>query len=272
MSRLTLSLSGQPQTREKAFVPQAIRNKRKGVVASSSSSSSQPRSKSSSLRTNPLASVGTDGKNDDGARQCASVVDDNVETTTTRDGGDECDDDRGAARVRDDIGRDNDDDRGGDNPTCDEPYLENEPDALRLLHDGVTRPYDPHSPNDYLAHRERKKTEQARRDMQRSALQRLDQQEKLRRKVEEERRRMIESGDYARIVERSRDGGGDGTNAMMAGGGSAGRGRGRGVTNLPAWLVKKQEEQKEGEGACEERPVSSASRTIDDGRFDDPAA
>ena len=160
--------------------------------------------------------------------------------------------------AQDDANNNNDD------ANANEPYLENEPEELRLLHASVTQPYDPYLPNDYLAHRERKKTEQVRRDMQRSALQRLEQQEKLRKKIEEERKRMLESGDFRKIVERSRDG--DGATA----GGAAGRGRGRGVTNLPAWLVKKQEEQKEEEEEEEEEP-SSTTRPIDDERFDDAA-
>jgi hypothetical protein len=84
----------------------------------------------------------------------------------------------------------------------------------------------------------------------------------LRKKIEEERKRMLESGDFRKIVERSRDG--DGATA----GGAAGRGRGRGVTNLPAWLVKKQEEQKEEE---EDEEPSSTTRPFDDERFDDAA-
>jgi len=46
-------------------------------------------------------------------------------------------------------------------------------------------------------------------------------------------------------------------------GGGTGNGRGRGVTNLPAWLVKKQDEQKE--------EMERSAGQIDDGRFDDPA-
>lgn len=130
----------------------------------------------------------------------------------------------------------------------------NEPESLRLLHESVTDLYDPHCPNDYLAWRERKKTEQVRKDMQRTALQRLDQQEKMRKKIEEERKKILESGDFNKIVESqsSREG---------TGGAGRGRGRGRGVANLPAWLVKKQTEQK--------ADSSSASKPIDRQQFDD---
>ena len=136
-------------------------------------------------------------------------------------------------------GESNDDDNNNI-PDSSEPYLENEPESLRLLHASVTHPYDPHFPNDYLEVRERKKTEQVRKDMQRNALQRLDQQEKMRKKIEEERKKILESGDFNKIVESQT---GEGT----GGGAGRGRGRGRGVANLPAWLVKKQQEQKEAE-------------------------
>ncbi|KAL7545718.1 hypothetical protein ACHAWF_009074 [Thalassiosira exigua] len=158
-----------------------------------------------------------------------------------------------------------DDDAAAPNLRDEDPYVENEPESLRLLHASVTDPYDPHVPNDYLAHRERKKTEQVRRDLQRSALQRLDQQERLRKKIEEERRKMLESGDLDRIVEsRGGDGGGMGARTEGAGAGR-GRGRGRGVANLPAWLLKKQQEQKNTGTA----PGGLDVRPAEGGQFDD---
>ena len=145
-----------------------------------------------------------------------------------------------------------------DNPT-NEPYLENEPESLRLLHASVTHPYNPHFPNDYLAYRERKKTEQVRKDLQRSALQRLDQQEKLRKKIEEERKKLLESGDVDKIVESASSG------AAGAGGAGRGRGRGRGgVSNLPAWLLKKQQEQREAEGKGLISETKHAEEQFDD--------
>lgn len=150
------------------------------------------------------------------------------------------------------------------------PYIENEPESLRLLHlaANVTTKnlYDPHFPNDYLAHRERKKTEQARKDMQRSALQRLDQQEKLRKKIEEERKKILESGNFTNLdkfVGITGRGGGDGMAGIMGGAGR-GRGRGRSVNNLPAWLVKKQQEQKDNAQGS-----SDNSKPVAPGQFDD---
>ena len=148
--------------------------------------------------------------------------------------------------------------------TYDEPYIENEPESIRLLHASVSpaNAYNPHFPNVYLAHLERKKTERIQKELQQSALQRLDQQEKLRKKIEEERRKIESSSDVNKIVEmRSGLGGGNG-NGM--GGAGRGRGRGRGAQNLPAWLVRKQQEQQR---AAEE---SSSSNTLNaQGQFGD---
>jgi len=145
-----------------------------------------------------------------------------------------------------------------------EPYLENEPESIRLLHESVSpsNAYNPHFPNDYLAHLERKKTERIQKELQQSALQRLDQQDKLRKKIEEERRKIESSGDVNRIVEMRA--GLDGGNVNGMGGAGRGRGRGRGVQNLPAWLIKKQQEQQR---AVEES--SSSNAPIVQGQFGD---
>ena len=131
--------------------------------------------------------------------------------------------------------------------TAEEPRVENEPESLRLLHASVTDPYDPHCPNDYLAYKERKRTEQVRKDLQRSAQQRLDQQAKLRKTIEEERRKILETGDVDKIISLEKN-----KSADLAGGAGRGRGRGRGLSNLPAWLLKKQQEQSETSGAKEQ--------------------
>jgi hypothetical protein len=128
-----------------------------------------------------------------------------------------------------------------------EPYLENEPAALRQLHELAKtdpRPYNPHTPNDYLAYRDKKKTEAVRKDLQAAALAKLQAHEVLRQMVQEERRRIELSGDVDKIAE-SR---------------GMGRGRGRGVSNLPAWLIKKQMEKDGGEGDMHE---------VKEGQFDD---
>jgi len=149
------------------------------------------------------------------------------------------------------------------------PYMENEPESLRLLHASVTQMYDPYFPNDYLAYRERKRSEEVRKELQRTALQRLDMQENLRKKIEDKRKKLLETGNFQGLVEeemssrRNEANGGRGT-----GGTGMGRGRGRGVMNLPAWLVKKQEEQQN-----ETKPEASGFDAADaDGQFDDSAS
>lgn len=144
--------------------------------------------------------------------------------------------------------------------------MENEPESLRLLHASVTHNnmYDPYFPNDFLAYRERKRSEEVRKELQRTALQRLDQQENLRKQIEEKRKKLLESGNYQGLVEEetmtSRRREGDGGGGVGIG---MGRGRGRGVTNLPAWLVKKQEEQ--------QNEIYTFDATEKDGQFDDSA-
>lgn len=148
--------------------------------------------------------------------------------------------------------------------TNEEPYIENEPESIRLLHASVSpsNAYNPHFPNDYLAHLERKKTERIQKELQQSALQRLDQQEKLRKKIEEERRKIENSGDVNKIVEMHAGLGG----GNLIGGAGRGRGRGRGAQNLPAWLVKKQQEQQR---AAEQSSSSSNAPTTVKGQFGD---
>lgn len=144
--------------------------------------------------------------------------------------------------------------------------MENEPESLRLLHASVTHNnmYDPYFPNDFLAYRERKRSEEVRKELQRTALQRLDQQENLRKQIEEKRKKLLESGNYQGLVEEetmtSRRREGDGGGGVGIG---MGRGRGRGVTNLPAWLVKKQEEKR--------NEIYTLDATEKDGQFDDSA-
>mmetsp|Transcript_8971 Transcript_8971/g.18750 ORF Transcript_8971/g.18750 Transcript_8971/m.18750 type:complete len:366 (-) Transcript_8971:113-1210(-) len=164
-------------------------------------------------------------------------------------------------------------------------HEEQDPPHLRHLHASVTpeHTYNPHFPNDYLAYRERKKTERLRKDLEREARERLEKQEMLRKRIEEERRKIEESGDLEKIVE-SRLGSGTGQEAIGAG---RGRGRGRGVNNLPAWLIQKRQEAKDAnmgrnstdaglgdEVAAEEKntaelPENLSSVVGSDGQFDD---
>ncbi|KAL3769532.1 hypothetical protein ACHAWO_011045 [Cyclotella atomus] len=128
-----------------------------------------------------------------------------------------------------------------------EPYLENEPPSLQALHESAKlNPYNPHTPNDYLSYRERKKTEAIKLDLQAMALAKIQATEALRVKISEERSKIEAEGDLDKIVA-SR---------------SMGRGRGRGLSNLPAWLVKKQQEQQRSGGGTNDGAVT-------EGQFDD---
>jgi hypothetical protein len=239
-----------------AFVPHAIRNKKR-KVGGSGSTRTRTMAKQDSAVSQPSSNIDqlvVDSKVSDSydKQKSPSEIIVHMKSDTPSVGGAEND------NIRDDDYNNNDCNNDNDDDDNDEPYLDNEPEAMRLLHASVTQPYDPFCPNDYLAYRERKKMEQIRKDMQASALQRLEQQEMLRKKVEEERKKLLESGDFSKIVEKSR---GDREGAAVGRG--VGKGRGRGVTNLPAWLVKKQDEQKE--------EMDRSAGHIDDGQFDDYA-
>jgi len=117
-----------------------------------------------------------------------------------------------------------------------------EPEWLRQLHASVQPQdrYDPLVPNDYLAYRERRAQEQEQIRMERAAKEQLEVQRRVRERIEEERRAAEEAGDLDRIVESRAV-----SVAASVGGAGRGRGRGRGTSNLPAWLVKKQQEENE---------------------------
>ena len=117
-----------------------------------------------------------------------------------------------------------------------------EPEWLRELHASVQPQdrYDPLVPNDYLAFRERQAHEQEQIRMERAAKEQLEVQRRVRERIEEERRAADEAGDLDRIVESRAV-----SVAASVGGAGRGMGRGRGTSNLPAWLVKKQQEENE---------------------------
>jgi hypothetical protein len=138
-----------------------------------------------------------------------------------------------------------------------EPYLENEPPSLRALHEAAKQdphPYNPHTPNDYLAYRERKKTEAIKQDMQAAALAKIQAHEALRAKIQEERAKIEAEGDIEKIV--------------ASRGGGMGRGRGRGLSNLPAWLIQKQ--QQEEKSATGGNINNAACVEKEEGKFDNP--
>lgn len=116
-----------------------------------------------------------------------------------------------------------------------------EPQHLTDLHASVRSAdmYHPMMPNDYLAYKQRKENELLQANLEKQAQMTMEMQRKLREQIEEERRKALDSGDVKRIIE-SRV-----TKPMESGAVTSGmgRGRGRGLSNLPAWLVKKQQEE-----------------------------
>lgn len=93
----------------------------------------------------------------------------------------------------------------------------------------ITDPYDPYVPNDLLQYRERRLLEEERLQAQVDAQRALEQQKVLREQLEQERQDLQRTGDLSKLV-------------------AIGRGRGRGLSNLPAWLVAKQQQEKESLG------------------------
>lgn len=117
-------------------------------------------------------------------------------------------------------------------------------ERMRALHENVTDFYDPAVPNDLLAYREQQRNERRREELERSAKETLRLQQKMRERIQEERDRAQRTGDYDTIAEvRARTSLADNDGGVGSGSGGMGRGRGRGVSNLPAWLSKKQQER-----------------------------
>ena len=132
---------------------------------------------------------------------------------------------------------------------------EQEPDWLLQLHVSVQPEdrYDPLVPNDYLTYLEQRKAVKERAQMELQAKDQLEMQKKMRERIELERKAAEEAGDLDRIVE-SRVG------TVIAGGKGRGRGRG-GSTNLPAWLVKKRQDERIGGTSAAVPPASANLNT-----------
>lgn len=117
------------------------------------------------------------------------------------------------------------------------PQLEEESDELSRLHASVTDFYDPLVPNDLLAFWNLKSQEKMRIQMEKGARETLDRQKKIREQLEKERQEIAVTGTVEEIANHR-------AKHQMGGGGvGMGRGRGRGISNLPAWLVQKQQKQ-----------------------------
>ena len=108
-----------------------------------------------------------------------------------------------------------------------------EEENRRRMHAKLTLedPYDPLVPNDLLQYWERRALAKKREYLERERRETLEEQNRIRKVLAEERQELERKGDVDKLVE----------HRMQHG---MGRGRGRGVSNLPAWLVEKQRKQR----------------------------
>jgi len=106
------------------------------------------------------------------------------------------------------------------------------------LNEGQVPMYDPHQPNDYLLVLQQRQQMAYKRNLEQQAQEFLQRQAELQKKIDVERKKIDQSGDYtAMIASRT-----SGNNIVTSGG----RGRGRGsIQNLPSWLLQKQVEQQQ---------------------------
>lgn len=104
----------------------------------------------------------------------------------------------------------------------------------------ITDPYDPRVPNDLLQYWDRQRLAQEREALEKETREALENQKRLRQRLEKEREELQLTGDYTKILEASSN-----EVVAVASSGGMGRGRGRGVSNLPAWLVEKQQKEAE---------------------------
>lgn len=93
-------------------------------------------------------------------------------------------------------------------------------------------PYDPFRPNDILLWHQEQENLQRRERLEEERRVAIEAQEALRERLRQERQSLVDQNDYQRLAEHRQ--------AHMS--------RGRGVSNLPAWLVERQQQQKAREG------------------------
>ena len=91
----------------------------------------------------------------------------------------------------------------------------------------IEDPYDPFLPNDLLQYRTQLALEREKERLDQERRIAIEAQERLRKKLDQERKQLELQGDLDSVVRHREE-----SSKMM--------GRGRGVSNLPAWLLKKQ--------------------------------
>ncbi|GKY93219.1 hypothetical protein MPSEU_000289700 [Mayamaea pseudoterrestris] len=97
----------------------------------------------------------------------------------------------------------------------------------RLRQQALDDPYDPLVPNDLLQYWERRAVAADRERLEQERLEHIKEQQDLRQRLEMERRHLEREGNVDKLMENERQR----------------NGRGRGVSNLPAWLLAKQQQE-----------------------------
>jgi hypothetical protein len=95
----------------------------------------------------------------------------------------------------------------------------------------VDDPYDPRVPNDYFKYCEEREEQKRVKYMVEENQRNLEEIERQRLIMENQKKELIEKKDYQKLIELSAEG-------ERAPSSAAGRGRGRGVVNLPSWMTQ----------------------------------
>eukprot|EP01035_Chromulina_nebulosa_P005401 gene5401-7323_t len=120
--------------------------------------------------------------------------------------------------------------------------------------------YDPRRPNDYIAYCEERLQQRKAAKLAEENRRLLEEQERAREQLQQERRDAVQRGDYDSLVSGISSGRGSATPSLATGAGGegfatpgagpVGRGRGRGnISNLPSWMTQ---------GAITSKPAAAA--------------
>jgi len=140
--------------------------------------------------------------------------------------------------------------------------------ALQNLHSSLLQQsssiklYDPLKPNDYLAYRQSKENELIRANLEKQAKKTLEMQKRLRDQISKERKLAEATGDVDTIIKSRVTATTIINNNSNNTSTTSGVGRGRGMSNLPAWLIKKQQQQQDklGETSAKNTTVKDTKK------------
>lgn len=122
----------------------------------------------------------------------------------------------------------------------------------------VEDPYDPRRPNDYFTVCKQREEAQRKKQLAEENRRKMEENERHRAEVEKLRREAIEKQDFKALAENS---------SGSSSGIPASGGRGRGVSNLPAWLIQKMQQ----EGSTSE-PLPDTTTSIASSQFEDASS